>query len=111
MTETAISEMTTHVGDYVVIFITGSIPVYIAEVVQEEPLRLKVQEEGPFSLLKEGGDYILLEPDTVALQADFRNDTYCYLQEREARGKSAPITGLKSLGITDRTLRTVLSPK
>lgn len=77
-------------GDYLAIMITGFIKTYIAEVTQLEPLRLKVEESGPLSNLKDG-DYIILELESEELQ----NDCTAYLKAKN----NPPISGLESLGV------------
>lgn len=94
---------TTNVGDYLVISITGQIKVeYIAEVVSADPLRLKVEENGPFSSLKDG-DFIVHEQLSADFQNDRRNDTEAYLEAAQAKGRTV-LTGLISLGIADGAL-------
>lgn len=94
---------TTEVGDYVIIWITGDIHTYIAEVTQAEPLRLKVMEAGPFANLKDG-DYIILEEETKQAQKDCRENTCDFLISMQKKGVKV-VSGLKSLGITDGKLR------
>lgn len=92
------------IGDYIAIQITGEVRKYIAEVTQVEPLRLKVEESGPFANLKED-DFIVLVEETCCL-----NDVALAQKTlREAVKKGHPyVSGLRSLGIEDNKLHTVL---
>jgi len=88
---------TTEVGDYLVIWITGMLSYYIAEVTQKEPLQMKVLETGPFAYLKDG-DYIIHPVKTVQLQQDTKDETCTFLQEQKEAGNKV-VSGLKSLGM------------
>lgn len=99
---------TTNVGDHLVIQITGFIEVYIAEVVEPEPLILKVEESGPYSNLK-AGDYIIDTIDSPIVQHDDRENECSYLLWRESKGLVPPISGLLSLGVpSDGKLHEIL---
>jgi hypothetical protein len=97
---------TTNPGDYLIIQITGMIGTYIAEVVQANPLRLKVAEDGPFAHLKDG-DFIISSRDTAKVQADQKNDTNFFLEERHKQGLKTA-SGLKSLHVQDGKLHEIL---
>jgi len=91
--------------DYLIIQITGTISTFIAEVIQEEPLIVKVTETGPYSRLKQaGGDFIIMRSDTEQFHADIENDTNIFLESHDEDDKR-PLSGLKSLGVHDDTLR------
>ncbi len=105
-TETAES-FTTNVGDYLVIWITGEPDMYIAQVTQSDPLRMKVEESGPYANLKDG-DFIILQRETAQLQRDNREDTCTFLQAQQQAGCRV-ISGLKSLGVTDNELHLMLT--
>lgn len=93
-----------NVGDLLVIFITGSKHRYIAEVVDENPLKLKVTESGLFANLKHG-DFIILEDESLQLQGD---DT-CQDLLRESKEKGHPlISGLRSVRVEDDELHEIL---
>ncbi|KKT02775.1 MAG: hypothetical protein UV80_C0002G0242 [Candidatus Peregrinibacteria bacterium GW2011_GWF2_43_17] len=105
ITETAES-FTTNVGDYLVIWITGEPDMYIAQVTQSDPLKMKVEESGPYASLK-NGDFIILRPETAQLQRDNREDTCTFLQAQQQAGRQV-ISGLRSLGVTDKELHLML---
>jgi hypothetical protein len=101
-----VQKYTTEVGDYLVIWITGSVILYVAEVTQKDPLRMKVEESGPYAHLKEG-DYIIREEDTIKIQQDNREDTCVFLSEKYENNVKVG-SGLKSLGLDK--LRYILPP-
>ncbi|KKR14320.1 MAG: hypothetical protein UT43_C0028G0012 [Parcubacteria group bacterium GW2011_GWC1_39_29] len=75
------------IGDLLVIWVTSSLRAYIAEVIGESPLILKVKEGGPYSRLKYD-DFVILEKDSLKIQG---NDS-----------------GLKRLGVEDGKLHEIL---
>ncbi|KKR02321.1 MAG: hypothetical protein UT29_C0004G0014 [Candidatus Yanofskybacteria bacterium GW2011_GWA1_39_13] len=93
------------VGSFLAIMIIGVVRMYIAEVVQEEPLILKVKESGPYSKLK-FEDFVVFEKDSLRLQGDDLTASNI-LREAVQRGKPF-VSGLERLGITDGTLREIL---
>lgn len=99
MSKKTTNNFSTEVGQYVVIWITGCVGEYIAEVIEEQPLTLKVMESGPYARLK-SGDYIIQEYQSGILQRDEREGTNRYLESKKET-KTTPITGLASFGITD----------
>ncbi len=92
-------------GDFLVIWITGSLRKYIAEVTNEDPLILKVEETGPYARLKDG-DFIVLEHYSIECQSD-GEDAQNLLRQAVERGKPI-VSGLKSLGVEDGTLHEIL---
>ena len=100
---------TTNKGDYLVIWITGSTTIYIAEVTDSEPLMMKVQESGPYAHLK-FGDFIIREKDTELLQKDDQDNSCIFLKEMHNKGIEV-VSGLKSLGIKFGLLRAILPPE
>ncbi len=94
----------TEVGKLLVIWLTGATRKYIAEVTQETPLRLKVQETGPYANLKEG-DFIILKKESIRAQDD--QESTQLLQEEQERGYPL-ISGLASLGVKDGKIREIL---
>ena len=92
------------VGSYLIIQITGCISCYIAEVVQEEPLILKVEETGPYARLKRD-DFIIMERDSERIQDS--EQEIAVLQEAVDR-KHPLLSGLASLGVTSGKLHTIL---
>ena len=94
------------VGQYLVIWITGVIGTFIAEITQEDPLEMKVEETGPYARLKQG-DFIIQEADTRLFQKDAVEDT-CVFLEQEQQADREVISGLKSLGVTDGRLLCLL---
>jgi len=101
------AQYTTNVGDYIVIWLTYYIGgTYIAEVIQSNPLRLKLEETGIFSRLKEE-EFTILESDTELFQTACREGTNGYLEAMQRTGEP-PLSGLRSLGVTDNTLREIL---
>ncbi len=101
-------EYSTNIGDYLVIWITGCLDMYIAQVVQFEPLRLKVTEQGPYSTLK-NGDFVIRDAETALLQLDDKNDTSVFLDQQRALGHKV-LSGLRSLGVEDGELYEFFSP-
>ena len=96
-------------GKFLVIWITGMIGDYIAEITQKEPLKMKVEESGPFAHLRDG-DYIICASQTIEFQADVDSDTNNYL-ERADRDKVDVTTGLHSMGIEDGKLHYIHPPE
>lgn len=87
-----------------IIQISGIEANYIAEVIQSIPLIVKVTESGPYAKLKSGSwDFIVLREDSFQFQQDVRNDTNFYLEN------NTPLSGLKSLGVTDDKLHEMLA--
>jgi hypothetical protein len=97
---------TTNPGDYLIIWITGRIDYYIAEVVESSPLRLKVTEDGPFANLKDG-DFIILDGHSEQIQKDNRERMKVFLEAIQKPVFSA----LKSLGIRDGRIHRILPRK
>lgn len=97
---------TTNVGDYLIVWLTGCIGSYIAQVVQNDPLEIKVQETGPYAHLKDG-DFIIREQDTMQAQRDDKEDTCVFLAAEHQAGRRV-MSGLESLGVTDGRLRLML---
>jgi hypothetical protein len=86
--------------------ITGSVSRYIAEVIQEGPLRLKVEENGPFANLK-NGDFIVNEFDSAIIQDEDGSKFDALL--REAKNRGYPFrSGLKQLGVNDNRIHEIL---
>lgn len=92
-------QYTTNEGDFLVIYITGVVQVYIAQVTQSKPLRMKVQEFGPYANLKPG-DFIIKRIATEQLQRDVYEETCEYLKSMRDAGVKV-VSGLESLGVTD----------
>ena len=93
------------IGSFLAVMITGVVRIYIAEVVQENPLVLKVEESGPYSRLK-SGDFVVFEEYSLRLQG---NDLSArdVLLEAVQRGKPF-CSGLKKLGVEDGVLHEIL---
>ncbi len=85
---------TTNVGDFVVCWLTCRTCAYVAEVTKSKPLRLKVEERGPYANLKDG-DFGIFEEETALFQKDRREGTEVFL-EREARAGRKVFTGLSA---------------
>ena len=96
----------TEIGKLLVIWITSDTKKYIAEVIREAPLRLKVQEAGPYANLKDG-DFIILKKDSVRIQDDQMSEQL--LREQCELGYPL-ISGLASLGVMDGKIREILPP-
>ena len=93
------------VGSFLVIMITGIVRMYIAEVIQEGPLMLKVEESGPYSRLK-GEDFVVFEKDSLRAQVD---DLTARALLVEALERGRPLrSGLKKLGVEDGVLHEIL---
>jgi hypothetical protein len=95
-----------NVGDYLVITITDVTGTYVAEIVQPDPLQLKVEETGPYAHLK-SGDFIILDGDTAQFQRDLQNNTSVFLETEQMANRHVH-TGLKSLGADDGKLCEIL---
>ncbi|MBI5732664.1 hypothetical protein HY967_01750 [Candidatus Jorgensenbacteria bacterium] len=91
-------EYSAKVGDFIIIFITAMAHKYIAEVTQENPLRLKVQEDGPLANLQ-GEDFVIL----TRVTREFQKNPKETVQQAKDSGKPF-VSGLKCFGITDRHL-------
>jgi len=93
------------VGSFLVVMITGVVSRYIAEVVQENPLILKIEESGPYSRLR-GEDFVIFEKDSLRAQGD---DLTAQALLVEALERGRPLrSGLKKLGVEDGVLHEIL---
>lgn len=92
-------------GSLLVVWLSGSTSKFVAEVIEEYPLKLKIQEEGPWSSLKDG-DFIILERETIIIQKD-DNNTQELLKKAVDEGKPF-VSGLKRFGIIDDMLYEIL---
>lgn len=90
----------TKVGSLLIIQITGRGGNYVAEVIEEEPLRLKVTEAGSFSNLK-NEDFVIRENESCLAQDE--NSSQKLLSDAVLKGNPL-LSGLASLGITDGTI-------
>ncbi len=99
------AQISKKVGDLLIIFITGDPQNYVAEVVEEDPLVLKVMEEGLLSRLKDG-DFIVREEFTRRLQEN-EESAAALLKERQEYRRPL-VSGLASLGVTDGRLHEIL---
>lgn len=101
------NEYTIAVGKQVVIWITGRVEKFVAEITKVDPLQMKVMEDGPYAHLKEG-DYILLPKETIAWQADgVAKGVLLYTSKQLQR---PVLSGLKALGVADSILHEILAP-
>jgi len=103
--ETPQTRASKKVGDLLVIWLTSSIRMYIAEVIEESPLILKAEESGPYSRLRDD-DFVILERASIRIQGDDET-SMALLRERVQRG-SPLISGLKRLGVEDSKLHEIL---
>ena len=87
-----------------IIWITGMLGHYIAEVLEENPLVLKVEEEGPFSRLR-AGDFGIVEDESLEIQDETKAGE---LVQRYAPKRLPLTSGLRSLGVEDGKLHTIL---
>ena len=91
-------DYTTNIGDYLVIWITGMVDIcYIAEITESSPLKMKVEESGPFAHLK-SGDFIIKEEYTKMIQEDNRKNGTSFLDKMDKENQKVA-SGLKSLGL------------
>ncbi len=97
-------EVSKKIGDLLVIQMAGVLLEFIAEVIDEDPLLLKVQEHGPYAKLN-SRDYIILEDKSLLLQND---DTHQELLRSSAERGHPLVSGLKVLGVTDGNLHKIL---
>lgn len=96
---------TTNVGDYLIVQIIGCVRDYIAEVIQSDPLQVKITESGKYSKFEE--DSIIIVPyETEQFQGDCLNNTNIFLETTYKEGRKV-FSGLKSLGITDGELHPI----
>ena len=86
--------------------IVGSVGRYIAEVTQENPLRLKVEERGAFANLQDG-DFIINERDSAIIQDPDESRSTALLAEAKQNGHPF-VSGLRKLGVTDGQLHEML---
>jgi len=105
-TEPEKPKYTTNVGDLVAVMITGSVGRYIAEVVQSEPLILKVEEYGPYAHLR-GDDFIINAWDSAIIQDLDESKSTALLKEAKERGHPF-LSGLRKLGIGDGKMHEIL---
>ena len=91
-------------GQYFIIWITGMIGHYIAEIVEEDPPVLKVEEEGLFARLK-AGDFGVVEDESLEIQD---KEKARGLVLRYASKKTKLASGLRSLGVKDGKLHEIL---
>lgn len=97
---------TINVGDFLVIWITGDLGTYIAEITQSDPLQMKVTESGPFAHLRHE-DFVILKMETEQLQKDCRENT-CVFLESELKSGRKVVSGLEKMGVTDGKLHEIL---
>jgi hypothetical protein len=98
-------DFNTELGATVVLMVTGDTRKFIAEVTQEDPLRFKVEEEGPYSNLK-AEDFIISRVDTIKWQSGQDSATKML---KEAKERGFPYySGLKSLGVETGKLHEIL---
>lgn len=100
------AEYTTDVGDFLVIWLTCHLNKYIAQVVQTDPLRLKVQESGPYANLKDG-DFGIMAQESEMLQLDVKNDTCIFLNQEQTAGRKV-YSGLIAVNVIDNRLHEIL---
>ena len=93
-------------GSLLVVFITGMIGTYIAEVMGKTPLRLKVKEKGELANLKPG-DFVIREKLSLRIQSKDECESAYVLREAQERGHPF-ISGLASLGVRDDELHAIL---
>lgn len=101
-------EYTVKLGAQLIIWITGDVNRYVAEVTKVDPLDMKVEEDGPYAYLKDV-DYIIIAPASAVWQKGVMHKT---LFLRNAKLLAHPIlSDLKSLGVTDGKLHEILPLK
>ncbi|MFA6437085.1 MAG: hypothetical protein WC242_05460 [Candidatus Paceibacterota bacterium] len=91
------------VGDLVVINIVGMTELYIAEITQSDPLKMKVAERGPLARLQ-SGDFLILTVNTFLLQRDLHENTRGFWSMKH---KSRILSGLAKLGVKDGKVRRI----
>lgn len=94
------------VGAYLALQIIGNAQKYVGEVVQQDPLVVKVCEDGPYARLKDG-DFIILKNDSVIFQSEDNEKIGKLLQKASDSGNPFA-SGLLSLGITDGCIHEML---
>ena len=98
---------TTEVGDFLIVYVVGVPQIFIAEVTQSSPLRMKIHEKG--GLYDDLGHDAVMISDwrTEQFQRDVIEDTNTFLEEQAEKGLKIA-SGLESLGVTDNTLQSIL---
>ena len=98
---------TSNIGSFLIIWIIKAIPTkFIAEVIREEPLTVKVMERGPLAKLTED-DFLILENETHKFQGN-PIERYTLLLQNLENGH--PIcSGLISLGVIDGRLHGIMA--
>lgn len=91
------SEYSMSVGSLLVIQIVNLRFRYVAKVISEDPLRVKVKETGPLANLKED-DIIVCESETVEAQDESKN---AELLRRFVQNGTPLRSGLKDFGVED----------
>jgi hypothetical protein len=94
------------VGSTVAGRIVGATTNFIAEVIEESPLIVKVQDTGRYAKLLPT-DFVLDDTATEVFQRENQDEIKALLQEAVDGGKPY-VTGLAALGITDGTLHKML---
>ena len=97
--------MNTQIGSYLIIRIAGDLQLYLAEVIQENPLQLKVTEDGPYGKLT-FDDFIIDNKKSKLIQGTEEEQQKLFT-EMVNRGKPLA-SGLSSIGIVDNKIRQIL---
>lgn len=96
-----------NLGALVVLWVAGNTQAYIAEVSQEEPLRLKIteNEKDPLHSLKDE-EYVIDAVGTAQIQGDVESQQA--LLKLRVEGGHPLKSGLKTLGVQDGEIYTIL---
>jgi hypothetical protein len=81
------------VGSLLVVMLDSRTRLYIAEVIQEDPLRVKVTEKGPYAKMRDS-EILIFESETERIQSDEKRRE---LFKEYADRKFPLISGLKCL--------------
>ena len=97
-------EYTTNLGDYLIVWVDGDDRYFIAEVTKTNPLIVKIEEDGPYSKLKEERDILVLNNETTQFQKDIKENSNVFLETKTYK----VFSGLKNLGVEDGKMHEML---
>lgn len=83
-------------GSLLVVFVTGMTGIYIAEVVEETPLCLKMMEKGPWAKLKHE-DFVI--KNDLSLKIQSKDDSESTQVLREAQEHGHPLISKRVSGV------------
>lgn len=93
-------ELSKKVNDLLVVWMTGMTGRYIAEVIKEEPLLVKIMEVGPYTDLREYGDFGIMRHESLMIQDKDIKKVGEFLKGEMDAGRPL-VSGLARFGVTD----------